>query len=157
MKNVFKDFIALVVAGFISAVMLAPGVVSAEEDTRTPEERYQGDYLGAWLLCALEQKKAFLEEKARQRGISLDGEKSDVSACIENGLKKVKVGYNEMRSLVKNAEGLEALKDHYVAAILHVRGTHANIGEDDDEFMARMNETKKKTDELWVRFEITQP
>lgn len=144
---------ALVLACFCT---LQPNHLRAEEDNRTPEERYQGAYFGAWLLCTLQQKGVFLEAKAKERGIEFDGDKYDVSACIEKGLKGMKGEYEIMQSLVKNKEGLKALENHYVAAILHIKGTHAYINEDESAFMARMNETKEKTDELWVRFEIAK-
>lgn len=131
------------------------------EDKRTPLDKYQGAYTGAWFLCTLTQKMVFLTEKSKVRGISLDSDKaktdSDVSICIENGLAEMKKEYNSILPLVKNPEGKKALQEHYVAAIMHVKGTHSRPKENDTDFTERMNETKRKTDELWVRFEITQP
>ena len=46
----------------------------AEEDKRTPLEKYQGAYTGAYLLCILQQKQLFLLEKAKKKGVTLDPE-----------------------------------------------------------------------------------
>lgn len=131
-----------------------------DKDRRTPFEKYQGAYLGAWLVCAVTQKKVFLIEQAKAKGVELDPDfykNTDVSACIKNGLEEMKKEYNNILPLVVNESGKTSLENHYVAAIMHVKNTQPRIDEDDNSYMKRMNETKIKTDELWVRFEITQP
>lgn len=129
-------------------------------DRRTPLQRYQGAYLAGWLKCTLMQKKLFLIEKARARGVALDPEftkETDMSSCVNEGLAEMKKEYNTVVQLVKNEDGRKALLDHYVAAVMHVKETLARAAEDDQSFTARMNENKRKTDELWIRFEVTQP
>jgi len=135
---------------------------SAEEsvDRRTPLERYQGAYLGAWLMCTLVQKKLFLIEKAKAKGVALDPKltkDTDISSCQSKGLAEMKKEYTNVVTLVKNEEGKKALLDHYVAAVIHVKEAQSRATEDDQSFTARMNANKRKTDELWVRFEVTQP
>ncbi|MRR54272.1 MAG: hypothetical protein EG822_07150 [Deltaproteobacteria bacterium] len=130
------------------------------KDKRTPFEKYEGAYLGRYALCAMTQKLVFLNELAEDRGRTLDPESirtaKDVFACIEKGLVEMKKEYNNVLRLVKKPESKKALKEHYVAAIMHVKGTHPQYKEDESTYMERMRETKRKTDELWVRFEITQ-
>lgn len=131
-----------------------------DQDNRTPFERYEGALLGNWLICTLEQKKIYLIKKAEERGVALDPEISgntSLSTCIQKGLIELKSEYTTVLSLVKNDAGKKALLDHYVAAILQIKGTIPVLGEGEDSYMARQNMAKKKTDDLWVRFEITQP
>ena len=133
---------------------------SAHEDKRTPSQKLQGAYLAAWLKCVLVQKKFFLAAKAKERGVKLDSDflkDGELSSCISSGLAEMKREYTTFRTTVKNEEGQKALTDYYVAGILHVKGASPFGGEDDPNYMKRMNDLKRKTDELWVRFEITQP
>lgn len=137
-----------------------PASSSASEDRRTPSQRMQGAYLGAWLKCVLVQKKVFIAEKAKERGVKLQPDflkEGELSDCISSGLEEMKREYTVFKTTVKGVEGEKALTDYYVAAILHVKGTSPFGGEDDPTYMKRMNDMKRKTDELWVRFEITQP
>jgi hypothetical protein len=130
------------------------------KDKRTPLQKYHGAYTKVWYLCALTQKKVFMIEKARNSGISLgsDFEKdADVSVCIEKGLAEMKTEYNNFLPLVTITEGKKALQDHYVAAILNVKNTQPRYNEIESDYMDRINNAKRVTDELWVRFEITQP
>ena len=69
----------------------------------------------------------------------------------------MKKEYANILPLAKTEAGQKALQEHYVAAILHVKGTYPYIGETDSDYSKRLNEAKRKTDELWTRFEITQP
>jgi len=145
-----------------STVLHASNVTTVDtNDKRTPFQKYNGAYLGAWLLCSLEQEMVFLTNKFKDRGIPLDSDEAktdaDVSMRIDNGLAEMKKEYNNIQPLVKNPEGEKALQEHYVAAIMHVKGTHSRPKENVTDFKERMNDTKRKTDELWVRFEITQP
>ena len=163
----FKRAAALLLLSAISfatsaaeEVVRKPDPSSAREDKRTPSQRLQGAYLAAWLKCALVQKKVFLAEKAKERGVKMEPDflkDGELSSCISSGLDEMKREYTTFKTTVKNEEGQKALTDYYVAAILHVKGTSPFGGEDDPSYMKRMNDLKRKTDELWVRFEITQP
>jgi hypothetical protein len=69
----------------------------------------------------------------------------------------MKTEYNNLLPMLTNPEGKKALQEHYVAAIMHVKGARSRPNEGDSAFTERMNEAHRKSDELWVRFEITQP
>ena len=130
------------------------------EDKRTPFEKYQGAYLAAWLQCVLKQKLIFVIEKGEAKGIPMKPyteKDTNISICIKEGLKKMKKEYNNILPLVKTEDGKKALLEHYVAAIMHVKETYPRHDEDEIAYTNRMNETQRKTTELWVRFEITQP
>lgn len=67
-----------------------------DEDKRTPLQKYQGAYTGAYLLCVLQQKQLFLLEKAKQKGVTLDpefGKEVDMEACKQKGLAEMKKEY----------------------------------------------------------------
>lgn len=138
----------------------AKSITKDAKDKRTPFEKYEGAYFGAYGLCAMTQKLVFTIESAKNRGVSLDSEliktTEDVSSCIKKGLAEMQKEYNAIQHLVKNAEGKKALKEHYVAAVMHVKETHPKYNEDESDYMERMRLTKRKTDELWVRFEVAQ-
>jgi len=145
---------------FIIILLLHASYVFAEEDKRTPFEKYQGAYTGAWLMCTLNQKLAFRIKEAHARGVQVEPEleeKVDIPACKKKGLADMKKEYNNILPLVKNEAGKKALTEHYVAAIMHVKSTHDYPKETEENFTDRMNEANRKTTELWVRFEITQP
>lgn len=132
----------------------------AEEDKRTPLEKYQGAYTGAYLICILQQKQLFLMEKAKQKGVTLDpefGKEVDIEACKEKGLADMKTEYTNVLPLIKNKEGKEALKEHYVHAIMHIKEITPWAKENEDAYTERMNRTFRESKELYVRFEITQP
>jgi len=145
---------------FIILLLLYSSSVFAEEDKRTPFEKYQGAYTFAWLKCVIGQKLAFTIKKAHAQGVTVgaDLEKdADIPACKKKGLADMKKEYNNILPLVKNEVGKKALVEHYVAAIMHIKSTHDYPNETEKGYTNRMNETQRKTKELWVRFEITQP
>lgn len=132
----------------------------AQEDERTPLEKYQGAYTGAYLICILQQKQLFIIEKAKQRGVTLDkdfGKDADIEACKIDGLSKMKAEYANVLPMIKNKEGRDALKEHYVRAIMHIREIAPWAKENEDTYTERMNRTFRESKELYVRFEITQP
>lgn len=141
-------------------IIFSSGSALAEEDKRTPLERYQGSYTGAWLLCVLQQKQLFILEKAKQKGVTLDpefGKDVDIEACKKKGLAEMKKEYLNVVPLINNDEGRAALKEHYVHAIMHIKEIAPRAKEDEDVYTERMNRTFRKSKELYVRFEITQP
>lgn len=132
----------------------------AEEDKRTPLEKYQGAYTGAYLLCILQQKQLFLLEKAKQKGVTLDpefGKDVDIESCKQKGLSEMKNEYSNVLPMIKNKEGREALKEHYVHAIMHIKEISPRAKENEETYTERMNRTFRESKELYVRFEITQP
>lgn len=132
----------------------------AEEDKRTPLEKYQGAYIGAYLTCILEQKQLFLLEKAKQKGVALDpefGKDVDIEACKQKGLAEMKKEYTNVLPMIKSKEGRESLKEHYVHAIMHIKEITPWAKENEESYTERMNRTFRKSKELYVRFEITQP
>ena len=135
-------------------------VTTDAKDKRTPLEKYEGEYLASYALCVITQLSVFQNELAANRGITLDPEliktAKDVTACINNGLVKMKREYNNVQRLVQKSESKKALKEHYVSTIMLVKGTEPRYQEVESTYMERMRETMRKTDELWVRFEITQ-
>ena len=44
---------------FFILLLFNPGFLSAVEDKRTPVQKYQGAYVGAYLTCTLQQKLLF--------------------------------------------------------------------------------------------------
>jgi predicted patatin/cPLA2 family phospholipase len=134
--------------------------ISAEEDKRTPFEKYQGAYTGAYMLCVLQQKMAFIVENARLRGTPLDAgfkNKTDLPTCQKTGLREMKKEYNNILPLITNNEGKEAIKEHYVHAIMHIKKIEPYTKESEAVYTKRMNKTFRDSEELYVRFEITQP
>jgi|JI10StandDraft_1071094.scaffolds.fasta_scaffold652213_2 hypothetical protein len=132
----------------------------AQEDKRTPLEKYQGAYAGAYLICVLQQKKLFIIERAKQRGITLDqdfGKDVDIEECKKDGLSKMKAEYENVSPTIKNVEGRDALKEHYVHAIMHIKEITPWAKESEAAYTERMNQTFRESKKLYVRFEITQP
>ncbi len=132
----------------------------AQEDKRTPLEKYQGAYTAAYLICILQQKQLFLIEKAKQRGVTLDqdfGKSVDIEGCKKDGLSKMKTQYENVLPMIKHKEGRDALKEHYVYAIMHIKEITPWANENEDKYTERMNRTFRESKELYVRFEITQP
>ena len=146
-------------------LILNPSYIFADsskekDDNRTPFEKYQGAYTGAWLMCVLNQKLAFTILKLHAKGLPVEAdleEKVNIPACKKKGLAQMKQEYINISPLVKNKAGEDALLEHYVAAIMHVKETHVFPKETESSYTERMNETQRNTKELWVRFEITQP
>ena len=136
------------------------GFLSAEEDRRTPFQKYQGAFVGAYLTCVLEQKKFFLLEKARSKGVILDptfGKDFDLEACKTKGLLEMKKEYKNVLPLIATGESKIALKEHYVHAIMHIEEIDSRPKEDEDAYTERMNNNFRSSKELFVRFEITLP
>lgn len=132
----------------------------AQEDKRTPLEKYQGAYTGAYLICILQQKQLFIIERAKQRGVTLDqdfGKDVDIEACKKDGLSKMKAEYENVLPTIKNTEGRDALKEHYVHAIMHIKEITPWAKENEAAYTERMNHTFRESKKLYVRFEITQP
>ena len=155
--NKYHQSSYLVIVGLF---LFYSSVIFSEEDKRTPFEKYQGAYAGAWLMCTLNQKLAFKIEEAHARGVPVKPElekKVDIPACKKKGLADMKKEYNNILPIVKNEAGKKALTEHYVAAIMHVKSTHDYPKETEEVYTDTMNETHRKTTELWVRFEITLP
>ena len=145
---------------FSIITLLATGNALAEEERRTPLQKYQGAYAGAFLICFLQQKQVFLLEKAKLKGVTLDpefGKDIDLEACKNNGLGKMKVEYLNVLPMVKNKEGRDALKEHYVHAIMHIKEITPWTNESEETHTERMERTYRESKELYVRFEITQP
>jgi hypothetical protein len=140
-------------------LLVCSSTLSAEEDKRTPLERYQGAYQAAFLTCALHQKILLLE-KAKQKGTTPESELGKdviISKCKEDHLLKMKKEYNNVLPLIATDEGKAALKEHYVHAIMHIKEIDARTKENDETYTDRMAKTYRKSRELYVRFEITQP
>lgn len=159
MNQINKMWKLLIIALVIMA-MFGNGGVLAEEDKRTPLEKYQGAYFGAYLFCVVQQKIVFLMEKAKQKGVALDpdvGKDVDIEACKQNGLVKIKKEYSNVLIMIKNKQGRDALKEHYVHAIMHIKEITPWAKENEDTYTERMNRTFRESKELYVRFEITQP
>lgn len=145
------------------SVVSANSVAESKPDTRTPFEKYQGAYTGAWLLCTMETKLAYVREIARKKNMEVESDRDKdligIDICIKKGLESMKTEYKNMLSVIvktKTNGAEKALTDHYVSAILTVKGISYR-GESEADFMQRLNENRTKTEELWTRFEITQP
>jgi hypothetical protein len=148
------------VGASIASRQESPAASPTAHDKRTPAQRYQGAYLGAWLLCTLNQKLIYKYAEAEQRGIRIEADRKrpgNMDDCIKGGLVNMKAEYLGMQKLISGVAAKRALEEHYVGAIMHVKQTHPRPRETEDTYTERMNEMKRKTDELWVRFEITQP
>lgn len=142
-------------------IVSANSVAESTPDMRTPFEKYQGAYTGAWLLCTMKNKLAYVRETGRKKNIEMDSDRDkdlkDIEDCIKDGLGSMKIEYKNMLSVIVRTNGAgKALTDHYVNAILTVKGISYR-SESEADFMQRLNENRKKTEELWTRFEITQP
>jgi hypothetical protein len=145
---------------FFILLVFNTGFLLAEEDTRTPFQKYQGAYLGAYLTCVLQQKQIFLLEKARSKGATLDptfGKDIDLETCKTKGLLEMKKEYKNILPLITTEESKVALKEHYVHAIMHIEEIAPRQKEDEDSYTERMNQTFRNSKELFVRFEITLP
>ena len=145
----------------LALVVTINSMAQSKPDTRTPSDRYQGAFTAAWLGCTLETKLANLKEAKRQKRMEVDSSREDdllgIDSCIKNGLDSMKVEYKNMLTIIAKTKGAEdALTNHFVSAVLTVRGISYRA-ESDADFMQRLNENRKKTEELWIRFEITQP
>lgn len=136
------------------------GFLSAVEDKRTPVQKYQGAYVGAYLTCTLQQKLLFLLEKAKSKGVTLDskfGKEVNLEACKTKELLEMKKEYKNILPLITTEESKVALKEHYVHAIMHIEEITPRQKEDEDAYTERMNNNFRRSRELFVRFEITLP
>lgn len=147
------------VAPFLFVAIAASNAFATTGVKQNPLEKYLGAYADAWSVCSAIQKQVFASENAKSIGIALSSDaektKADVSQCIQSGLIEMKKKHNDIPPFVSSREGKKALQEHYVAAVTHVKGTHALPQEDEMTFAKRMNETKGQTDALWVKFAAT--
>lgn len=132
------------------------GNAIAGDDNRTPLQKYQGAYIEAYLTCAMKQKIIYLREKTEEKGEALSND-LDMVSCKNDGLARMKKEYLRVLPLVKGNEGRDSLKEHYVHAVMHIKEISPWANEDEATYMERMNKTFRKSRELYVRFEITQP
>jgi len=146
----------------ITMAMAADSIAAEADpraDKRTPEQRYEGAFTAARLLCGatliLSQKVA----EAREKGISVEPEiarMADLSACLKKQLADMEAEYKKFIALQKPKNAKDALTDHYVAAVLTVKGISPFIGEIRAAYKDRQTENKRRADEKWVRFELVR-
>lgn len=142
------------------ALFFVIGNSYAKDDNRTPFEKYQGAYVGAYLICAVQQKIIYVRERSGQSTTALEkgaGDDLDMDSCKANGLARMKEEYTRVLPLVRGEEARAALREHYVHAVMHMKEITPWPNEDESTYMERMNRTFRKSRELYVRFEITQP
>jgi hypothetical protein len=158
--NIFsntKEAVKLMLLIFVSSIL---GNAVAGDDSRTPLEKYQGAYLGAFLTCVMKQKIIYLKDRAEQKGVELDGnfgDDFDMKSCKVDGLSSMKKEYLRVLPMIKGFDGKNSLNEHYVHAVMHIKEIEPWFNEDEATYMERMNKTFRKSKELYVRFEITQP
>lgn len=140
----------------ISLPMLAQ---TAEPETRTPEDRYQGTFTFARLSCFLSNKLAKSVAQLREKNIPVKAETlemADISLCQKKQIEAMGIAYKKFLVLQKSKDAKNALKEHYVAAILAVKGTSSYIGETEADHNQRASEDLRKANEKWVKFEIVK-
>lgn len=133
--------------------------IEPKVDSRTPEQRYEGAFLGGRLVCGTTYLLSKKIEEAKIKGISVDADvekTADVGACIKKQLGEFQTEYKNFLALQKSKEAKSALTEHYVAAVLAIKSTSPFIGESGDSYKTRQEENKRKADEKWVRYELVK-
>lgn len=135
------------------------GRADSTTDSRTPEQRYEGALIGGRLLCGASYILGKKIEEAKQKGVKVDADsekKADVTSCIKKQLSEFEIEYKRFLALQKTKESKSALTDHYVAGVLAIKATSPMIGEAPESYKARQEDSKRKADEKWVRYEIVK-
>lgn len=130
----------------------------SQTDRRTPIERYQGAYTGARVLCAATHILSQKVEEAQARQIEVKPEtreRANLSKCLSEQLATLKTEYQSFSRSLGKRDSQKALTDHYVSAVLAVKGISPYIGESQSSYRERQQSNQRKTEEMWVLFELT--
>jgi hypothetical protein len=131
-------------------------VVSAE-DSRTPEQRYEGAFIGARALCGMTHVLSKKVAEMNAKGMPVEEKTlkmADLNACLKKQLGEMANEYKNFLALQNTKGAKDALTEHYVAAVLAVKSLSPFIEESDAAYKERQIENKRKADEKWVRFEM---
>lgn len=162
--NYIKAFISTVPqdvpkAEPIDMAKLFPKQSGSKPDMRTPEQRYEGSFLGARAICLATYNLSQKVAELRENNLPVDAELSkqaDLGSCIKKRLAEMAIEYKKFLSIQKTKPAKDALTSHYVAAVLTVKGVSPFIGEKSSDYKQRQIENKRIADENWVRFELAK-
>ena len=128
-------------------------------DSRTPIQRYEGSFISARSLCLVANRFAQTVADRNEKNLPVDPnvvKGSDVSSCIKDQLKLMEVEYKKFMALQKTKISKEALTEHYVSAVLAVKGISPNVGEEVDIYNKRQVDNRRVAEEKWVKYELVK-
>ncbi|MDM4767277.1 hypothetical protein [Pelomonas sp. SE-A7] len=144
--------ISRIAAGAIAALVTfaATGAETAEPDTRSPLDRYQGDSQFSMLMCSMTVKMA----ATTGSGPSTGDEKTDYVACVSKGKATAKANFESALKTLKKPKAREALKSYHVALVAALEGIKPGTDERKISYEQRQQALEQKMTEAWARFEI---